>query len=374
MKKVIGIISALFLAIPNGILTAICFFALIGNLAYIFGVSVSGWIHLGISIFIGVGLTLNEAMTHMDAKDKGYTIQKTVVLLLFTIINVFAGNYRVEESHRQARMDARQLAQNDPRWLQYDKEQASYETMMNNRYAGDDAKATEGMAQVAESRNALVQEYVEDSHVSAGSVGVMGLGSSWFLNLLWVTINIAFGLAVRIAYPGNDEEEETKPFNTPALAFKKTSVRAPAAPTSTIVTAQGQTIEQTKKPQGIGFHASWRESDLPRQSHKDLPVGFTSPAPADREVETRIVYVDRIKDGEHTNTVIKKKPDLNKANNRLKEITDKKHLQVVELLIDNKSLPKDERLKNGEIAKRVGYPDATYISKIKKKYKDVIDG
>lgn len=320
MKKVIGIISALFLAIPNGILTAICFFALIGNLAYIFGVSVSGWIHLGISIFIGVGLTLNEAMTHMDAKDKGYTIQKTVVLLLFTIINVFAGNYRVEESHRQARMDARQQAQNDPRWQQYDKEQASYETMMNNRYAGDDAKATEGMAQVAESRNALVQEYVEDSHVSAGSVGVMGLGSSWFLNLLWITINIAFGLAVRIAYKGNDEVEETKPFNTPALAFKKTSVRAPAATTTATVTAQGQTVEQTKKPQGIGFHASWRESDLPRQNNKDLPVGFTSPAPSDRDVETRIVYVDRVKNGEHTNTVINNKPDM-KALNRKSRAT-----------------------------------------------------
>jgi hypothetical protein len=275
IKRVFAMLTALFLSLPNAILTSVCFYALIGNLSYIFGVTYTHEITMWLAAFLGIGLTIAEAMTHMDSKDKGLSLSKITALILFTIINVFAGNYRIAEGQRNARMDARQTAQTDPRWQALDQQEKEISRMLHNKYAGDDAQAAAALDRIAKEREALVAEYVADSHVQSGFLE--GIGSSWFFNLLWITINLAYGIAIRIAYAGNNERETTKPVNLPAMKFRKTLVAddpelPKPQPNGKVNSISTNTVPpqpvNTKPRTGIGFHANYV---TPLRDEKEIP-------------------------------------------------------------------------------------------------------
>lgn len=338
IKKIFAGIAAVFLAVPNAVLTTICFYALIGSLLYIFGAEWSHSVQFWTAATIAIGLTVGEAFVHMDNKDKGTNAMRWIAIMLFVVINVFAGNYRVAESQRQARMDARQLAINDPRWTALDESQKSYEAMNHNRFSGDDAEASAGLERIAKERNSLVQEYVTDSHVAADSGGFAGIGSHWLLNLLWVAINLLYGLAIRVCYEGSDELEETKPFLKPGFYFSRTPLRAgyekvfaskTSPKTADAVAAQD---EETPPKKQVGFHASFdtRERDLQTLKPQQIKSGNLTLAPRAeyRQPSTKPVNVDV--------NVDKKPQPVDTSDNRSGDGFTAREWAIIRACMDNK--------------------------------------
>lgn len=367
IKKIIAILTAIVLAIPNGILAAICFYALIGNLSYIFGIELNHSATLVIAVMIGAGLTLGEALTHMDAKDKGFNFTKFIALLLFAIINVFAGNYRVAESGRLARMNARQQAENDPRWLALDKAQESYDAMNNNGYRPDDADASAGLERIARERHALTQEYVDDASVNTGNVGILGLGSSWFLNLLWIGINITFGIAIQAAYEGKDERHEAKPFNFGGWYFQRTPLRG--ATNYTVTPAYGQTEQQPETPKrSPGFHASWRE-EYAETAAKPMPIKtgrIDLPHTPEPEIVERIVYIEVPVEKETKTTEVITKKETPDMRDKARRSAAKRSAESERLAAKARRLKaQNPKMTVNEIAEKIGRSPASIRNYLK---------
>lgn len=209
----LAFLGAFVLSIPNAALSAIFFMIAIGSLEFYFP-GYGSQILMAISILLGVGFVIGESIANILAADKGSVKAAGVavffVLLLCGYVNIGAGNYRLKDTARQAANSAVLSVTSDPRWQVLEDERIKQLGILYNGKKFDDKDAQIALDRIAKDRQALIDEYRENSHVeNLGKISELNtiddviqfvFGNSKAFAFALIAVNLIFGLCVQTAW------------------------------------------------------------------------------------------------------------------------------------------------------------------------------
>jgi hypothetical protein len=243
LKRKLAGAGALFISFPNAMLAMIFFMIAIGALNFYFP-NVGGLLLLGMALMLGIGFVIGEAIANiLQVENGGFAgggIAAVLVIVLCVYVNIGAGNYRARDYEREVADVAKLQAANDPRWTSLQSDRDIQAGILDNGYLPDDYAAKERLREISAEENAIVKEYVQNSHVNKMQTAEV-TGIDWVIDTVFanrkvftfalLAINLIFGLCVQTWYRAYLEEKgtPTKSKKTNAVSTRevKTSKGSP---------------------------------------------------------------------------------------------------------------------------------------------------